>query len=238
MNHSELIAKAKEYRERFNALRKEYKEKQLSLLNTRKSELKNYSDEYIQEQIKREKGQLAEAHKKLVKDYFESTEIYLKDCIKKIEELRYPLTTGSDYGKIQLELIRQRAFNYLSQVTDLRKIENQLRDALLIDENYFSSMLEILEARRKGNYELKPEERDFYSRVDKMKKDFELKKGISELQRSREKFRELTKETERYLEALDDGHIIYYTKTEVENMKQDEVAKEYDFVSASMPYWS
>lgn len=237
MTSSELISKAKEYRERFNALRKDYKEKQLVLLNSRKAELKNYSDEYIQEQVKKEIGQLAEAQKNLTKDFIEGTGIYFKETKKKIDELRYPLSSEDTQKKILLELIHQRAFNFLNQATDLRKIENALRDALMTDENYFSSLLEILEARRKDNSNLNPEERNFYSMIDSMKKDFEQKRGIPELERAKETFRELSKETERYLKALDDGQIGYYTKREVENLNQDEVTKEYEFVTASMQYW-
>lgn len=238
MNPNELINKAKEYREEFKSLRKQYKEKQLKLLETRKPELKNYNEEYIQEQIKREIGQLAEEQKKKARDFFEGTEIYLKSSIRKIEELRFPLSAGSSEDKVMLELIRQRAFNFLSQVTDFRKVENELKESSATDENYFSALLKVLDSRRKDYFEMKEDEREFYSKVDKIKQDFESSRGIRELEIAKETFAQLNKESRRYLNALNDGYVGYYTESEVRAMNQEEANQEYDIITASMQYWN
>jgi hypothetical protein len=103
------------------------------------------------------------------------------------------------------------------------------------DENYFSSLIDLIKAKKPT--ELSGNEIEFYKRVEKLERDFEQIKGIDALKKQRDSFSELVTEANRYIQALRDGKIDYYTKSEVESLKQEEVNNNYDFITQSMSYW-
>jgi len=226
---------AKELFQKFTSLRRDYREKQLNAMKP-KPEWKNYSEQYIRELIKKEVGKLAELQLEEAGNFQKSVERYYRDTVNKINQVRYPLISQTDTDKlILLELIRQRAFNFLSLTNDNSRIETELRTAMNTDENYFSSLIDLIKAKKPT--ELSENEIEFYKRVEKLERDFEQIKDIAALKKQRDSFSELVTEANRYIQALRDGKIDYYTKSEVESLKQEEVNNNYDFITQSMSYW-
>jgi hypothetical protein len=130
---------AKELFQKFTSLRRDYREKQLKARKP-KPEWENYSEQYIRELNKKEVGKLAELQLEEARNFQKSVESYYRDTVNKINQVRYPLISQTDTDKlILLELIRQRAFNFLSITNDNSIIETELRTAMNTDENYFSS---------------------------------------------------------------------------------------------------
>lgn len=242
MTVQEIINKATEYQDKYLNMVNSYNKKQSLLLAKYPEELKDYKPEYIQNQLQLKLRQNSIDEKTNAREFIKGTEAYLWDASHKKNDLKYPLRAENDINKkILAENIYQRAFNFLSATKDLNNIEAEIKHAFQVDENYFSSLVDILEAKKESDplkfSQLDQQQIDFYKRLDDIKNKFAVKTKLNEVNKAIDDFSNLQKKGISFLNALSGGIVNYYDQDAVKKMTALQVKEISDHVNESAQYW-
>ncbi len=238
----ELTNKAAEYQEKYSSMVNSYNKKQSLLLATYPDALKDYKPEYIQNQLQLKLKTNAIDEKATASEFIKGAESYLWNASHKKNDIKYPLRAENDINKkILAESIYQRAFNFLAATKDLNKIEAEVNYAMQVDDNYFSSLMDIIEAKKESDSvkfsQLDQKELDFYKRLDDINLKFELKTGLTEVNKTINAFSDLQKKGISFLNALSGGIVNYYDADTVKTMNANQVKDIVDHVNASSEFW-
>jgi len=242
MTPQELKNKAVRYAEKYFELLRGYNKKQNDLLSRARPEFKNHLAEYVEKQIQEEIQKVITDTRKEVGDFVKLIATNLTEANIEKDKIKFPLRYAPDTNKnLIAENIYQRAFNFLNTAKDVNVIEAEIKKALDIDVNYFSSLIQLVNAKRPidtvGQSNLEQDEVFFYRHIDEINGAFELRTGIKDLNEAVQSITNIQKKVNSFFNALIDNIQFYYDKDSMLKMSQDERVKSVDRINASAEYW-
>ena len=111
---------------------------------------------------------------------------------KKIPVAKFPFRFSIIESKKNLgELMRGNAFQFINLAKDKNSILNEIDSAFQTEQiDYSNNLIEMIELNKPNQIELSrvsKEDREFYQKVENLKKDFELKQGLTDTNKLLEK---------------------------------------------------
>lgn len=227
MNRKELFEMISGYNTKQNELQARYPEA-----------MKDYKEEVWQEQLKAKLKENADAEALKASNFIKSVDKNLHNAYDKKVKARFPLKADNDIEKMLLsEAIHQRAFNFLSVVNENSTILNELQSALNTDLNYFSALIDILNAKRPDPVNISDQKTaDFYRSLDKLNNQFSEKNGLSEVEAAITELETIKVKAASYFKALIAGEVNYLDADVIKKMTPQEISKAVDTVNNSLQY--
>jgi len=212
--------------------------------NLQRLKLKDYTPEVVNKKLNDFRQLKVEEIKKRVKYELIKIESTVLQLGTKIPAIKFPLRYSPlSNDKLLSEMQKQNAYSFLGNVKDFKAKQNEIEEAFNSNNiDYANSLLDLVLLTKPDELSLSnasKEEKEFYLFVNEIKKDFDNKHKLVEIQAELLATTQQKKELNYLLESMDKGIPFVVTTRQIRQMQNSEVSKiPVDYLNNAMAYFS
>jgi len=209
-----------------------------------RTKLKDYTPEVVNKKLKDFRESKADEIRKRVKYELIKIESTVSQLSTKIPAIKYPLKYSPlSNDKLLSELQKQNAYSFLATVKDFKAKREEIETAFHSNNiDYANALLDLVFSNIPDELALSTtskEEKDFYSFVNGIKKDFNDKFKIKEIELELMATKQQKRELDYLLNSIDMGVPFVITTRQIRQMQESEVSKiPVDYLNRAMQYFS